>query len=216
MRPTKLVDPNNESGIMALSPSRRSADRNWSRKIKPVPRTTKGGRRPGPTGSFGQRPSRKTQSRRDKRSTQPVKTSGCVVDILVDVAGREHDRSYKSSGTLIRKASRQLPASMSHPPRNRSDRARSGSGRCPYADRAAFRLLRRNVWPSIARRFGISIAALAPCTKRASSNRIRVGATAQAREAMPNSRTPAIKRRRRPYRSPAAPPSKRSALKGSK
>jgi hypothetical protein len=41
VRPTKLGDPNNESGIMALSPSRRSADRNRSKKIKPVPRTTK-------------------------------------------------------------------------------------------------------------------------------------------------------------------------------
>jgi hypothetical protein len=40
VRPTKLGDPNNESGIIALSPSRRSTDRNRSEKIEPVPRTT--------------------------------------------------------------------------------------------------------------------------------------------------------------------------------
>src|SRR5580692_10750022 len=41
VRPTKLGDPNNVGGIMALSPSRRSADRYRSKKIEPVPRTAK-------------------------------------------------------------------------------------------------------------------------------------------------------------------------------
>ena len=119
------------------------------------------------------------------------------------------------TGTLIRKARRQLPASISHPPKTgpTAPAAAPVAAHMPIARPFASP---EKLRPRIARLFGISMAALAPCTKRASSNKIRVGATAQAREAMPNSKTPVIKRRRRPYRSPAAPPSKRSALKGSK
>ena len=216
MRPTKLRDPNNESGIMALSASCRSADRNRTEKIKPAPRATKAWKATRPdVGSFGQRPGRKAQRGGDQHPTQPVETRGCIVDIAVDVAERQRDSSYRQRN--VDQKGIAPAAGIDEPPaKDRSDRACGGSDSLPIYRSRGLSPLQRNFWPRMARLFGISIAALAPCAKRPSSNKTRVGATAQAMEAMPNTSTPAIKRRRRPYRSPAAPPSKRSALKGSK
>jgi len=61
--------------------------------------------------------------------------------------------------------------------------------------------------PRIARLFGIKSAAPVPWMPRAKNNQGRLGARAQATEAMPKSKVPATRRRTRPKRSPAPPPS---------
>ena len=65
-------------------------------------------------------------------------------------------------------------------------------------------------------RLGSSIAADAPCTKRAVRRNSSDGASAQANEAAANPAIPPRSIRRLPKRSPAAPPSRSSALSGSR
>jgi len=70
--------------------------------------------------------------------------------------------------------------------------------------------------PRIARLAGISIAAPTPCSTRASINHGSPGTAAHSSDAAANKPTPVNNKRRWPKRSPAAPPSNSSALKGSK
>ena len=198
MRPTKLRDPNSESGIMALSPSRCSSSRNSSGVGKDRSEDNEDGRRQG-RGRILRSTPRSPNPTRLWRARPPGRSRRHrVVDVPVDVAEDAKAMAAMATGMLIRKARRQLPRIDKPSAEDRSDRARSGAGRRPYARWRRPFASPEKLWPRIARLLGISMAALAPCTKRASSNKPRVGATAQARDAIPNSRTPAIRRRRRP------------------
>ena len=63
----------------------------------------------------------------------------------------------------------------------------------------------------IARLPGTSIAPPTPCRPRATMSVVASGANAHAAEATANTATPATKTRRRPYRSPADPPTNSNA-----
>ena len=68
MRPTKLGDPNNESGIMALSPSRSSADRNRSKKRNKKKRNNKRRNKKRNKKRSKRRNKRKSKKKNKKRS----------------------------------------------------------------------------------------------------------------------------------------------------
>ena len=93
-------------------------------------------------------------------------------------------------GKLIRKTSRQLPASMSQPPRTGPTAPAAAPAAAQIPTARPF-VLPVKLWPRIARLLGISMAALAPWPKRAISSNGRFGAAAQASDAKPNRLTPA-------------------------
>src|SRR5215211_5699049 len=69
---------------------------------------------------------------------------------------------------------------------------------------------------SMARLFGTNIAPADPCTNRSTSNAIEFGASAQPTVATENATAPVTNSRRRPYRSPSAPPSNVNAPSASR
>ena len=62
---------------------------------------------------------------------------------------------------------------------------------------------------------GVSSAPPMPCSTRAAMRNPAVGATAHSSDAVANHATPTRNTRRRPYRSPSAPPSRISAARAS-
>jgi hypothetical protein len=64
----------------------------------------------------------------------------------------------------------------------------------------------------MARLLGTSSAPPIPCKERAAINHGASGASPQPTEAVVNTTVPSIKMRRRPKRSPAAPPTRINAL----
>ncbi len=214
VRPTKLDDPNSASGIIALSPSLFSASTNINRSRQPAAKAASAtadqpreelsvsahvaSPRPA-VASVAPSQSRKFWSRRWSAGTHTQANAMAAAAI----------------GILMRKMRRQLPISISQPPSTgpKAPAAAPVAAQIPMARPFASP---EKVCPRIARLFGISIAALAPWTKRATSSHPIVGADAQPSEASANKPVPKMSSRRRPYRSPAAPPSSRSALSGNR
>ena len=136
-----------------------------------------------------------------------------VASIGVTRTKRVRTSAAAAIGRLTRKIDRQPTASISHPPRTGPRPAVAA----PIAAQAP--IARPRAGPSkaslrIARLFGISMAAPRPCAMRPRIRRSSVGAAAQTAEESPKRPIPSAKIRRRPNRSPRAPPSKTSALSG--
>ena len=118
-------------------------------------------------------------------------------------------------GRLIAKIARQLTVSISQPPR-RGPIAPAAAPTAAQVPMARPRASPEKLAPRIARLFGISTAAPIPCNTRPASSQLSVGATAQRIEAAAKIPTPIISARRRPKRSPSAPPISSRALSGSR
>ena len=118
-------------------------------------------------------------------------------------------------GRFIRNIQRQPTASISQPPSKGAPAAPTA----PAAAQIPMALPRRapsNVAARIARLLGISIAAPVPCSTRPASSHGKVGANVHSSDATANSTRPDTSNRRRPNRSPAAPPVSSRALSGSR
>ena len=213
--PTKIREANSDSGAMARSPRRRStarkhaastnaaADAAWAGSVQPEG--------PDPTVS-----AQVAAPRPAVASSPPQPSSGRSRPS--GSGGRQRQASSTAPparGRLIRKITRQPTVSISQPPSTGPSApiAAPVAAQMPIARPLPAPL---NVAPRMARLFGRSMAAPAPCTALPASSTARLVAQEQASEAAANSTVPAISIRRRPWRSPAAPPSSSSALSGSR
>ena len=110
-------------------------------------------------------------------------------------------------GALIRKIQRQLAYSTRPPPTN----GPIAAAMLPRPDQAPIarpRSARTNTASMIARLPGVSRAPPIPCRTRAAIRVVLSGATPQSTDAAANQTTPITNTRRRPSRSPSAPPSR--------
>ena len=112
-----------------------------------------------------------------------------------------------ASGRLIRKIHRQPTESMSQPPTN-GPTAPATPPRPDQAPMALGRSLAANDAWMIASEPGVSSAPPMPCSARAPMSTPMSGARPHSAEASANQTTPTTKTRRRPSRSPSAPPSR--------
>src|SRR6266404_9367338 len=112
-------------------------------------------------------------------------------------------------GTLRKNAQRQEPCSMSHPPRT-GPRAVVIAVNPDHVPMAWPRDFSSNDAPMIERLPGTSKAAPIPWMLRAMTSALMLGARPQAAEAAAKIATPSRNTRRRPNRSPSAPPARMS------
>ncbi len=148
-------------------------------------------------------PSERAASTAPSTSKRPVELSSrlsgtCRAATAITIA---------ASGRFSRKIQRQPGPSTSQPPRN-GPTAADTPPRPDQRPTAAERSSGWNTAWSIASEPGVSSAPPMPCTARAAISTSMVGAAAQAADAAANQTTPSRKIRRRPYRSPSAPPSR--------
>jgi hypothetical protein len=112
-----------------------------------------------------------------------------------------------ASGRLMRNTHRHPGPSMSQPPTN-GPAAEATPASPDQAPTARARSSGANdAWMS-AKDPGVSSAPPMPCRMRAATSQPIVGASAHSSEAAANHTTPIRNTRRRPYRSPSAPPSR--------
>ena len=110
---------------------------------------------------------------------------------------------------LIRKIQRHDADCTSQPPRN-GPIAVMIPPSPDHAPIAAARSSGTKLASRIARLPGVSNAAPSPCSARAAMSTVVFGATAQSSDAPANHTTPVRNTRRRPNRSPSAPPRRRN------
>ena len=209
----KVLEPNSAKGAMARSPRRHSTQTKAAISIMPA--------RPATTGAIVQPPGPEPRVRPQARplreavaSTAPARSSGVLS--ALDSTGTDiqaRTTAATASGRFNRNIDGQPMVSISQPPS-------TGPIAAAMAPAAAQRPMARpraspeKAPPRMARLLGSRIAAPIPCTPRPSRSQPMEGAKAHVADARANRVTPLTSNRRRPYRSPRAPPRRSKALSG--
>ena len=115
-----------------------------------------------------------------------------------------------ASGRLTTNTQRQLPSARSHPPTNGASAAATPLNPAQVPTAAALSSGRKTA-SSTASEAGVSSAPPTPWSTRAATSTSMEGASAHRQDAAVNQTVPTTNTRRRPKRSPAAPPSRISA-----
>ena len=139
-----------------------------------------------------------------RRAPEPVQTLG-FGSRLSGVTARVTTAVRTASGTLIQKINRQSAWSASQPPTSGPTMPKMAPAPA-QVPKALPRSSGGKAAPIRARAPGVSRAAPIPWTARPAISSWTVGARPQAMEARAKMATPIRKTRRRPNRSPAAPP----------
>ena len=138
-----------------------------------------------------------------------------VCGSLVSGTARAQTSTSAATGTLMRNAHRQPGPSTSQPPTN-GPIAPNTPLKPDHAPTARERSSRWKLAWRIARLPGVSSAAPTPCRTRAATSTSMLGAAPHSSEAAANHTVPITKTRRRPYRSPSAPPRRISEASASR
>jgi hypothetical protein len=145
------------------------------------------------------------------------RTSMCLAALASRVSATRRVASSTvatPSGTLKKNSQRQDAYAMTQPPRM-GPTAAAMAVAADHVPIAAARVPRGYAAPMSARLPGTSSAAPTPCTARPMMSPVAEGARPHAADASAKRTTPATKTRRRPSRSPSAPPTRTSEASSS-